>query len=110
MIAVSSVWFYRAYLRRSVLTFLLLGVVPLLGGLYMGIIFFYGLTTQATVVAVVAVIGVALAFALGAFVVWRASPSSPFFAEFEKRRQSDRIGGTDEEESAAGQQETEPAG
>ena len=74
----------------------------------MGAIFFYGLTTQTTVVAVVAVVGVALAFAIGAFVVWRAS--SPFFAAFEKRRQSDRIGETDEEESAVGQQEAEPAG
>jgi hypothetical protein len=110
VIAVSSVWFYRAYVRRSVLTFLVLGVVPLLGGLYMGAIFFYGLTTQSTVVAVVAVVGVALAFAVGAFVVWRASPSSPFFAEFEKRRQSDRMGGTDEEESAASQQGAGPAG
>jgi hypothetical protein len=31
-------------------------------------------------------------------------------AEFEKRRQSDRMGDTDEEESAASQQEAEPAG
>jgi hypothetical protein len=30
--------------------------------------------------------------------------------EFEKRRQSDRMGDTDEEESAASQQEAEPAG
>ena len=85
-------------------------MVPLLGGLYMGATFFYGLTTQSTVVAVVAVAGVALSFAVGALVVWRASPSSPFFAEFEKRRQSDRMGDTDEEESAASQQEAEPAG
>jgi hypothetical protein len=85
VIAVSSVWFYRAYVRRSVVTFLVLGVVPLLGGLYMGAIFFYGLTTQKTVVAVVSVAGVVLSFALGAIVVWRASPSSPFFAEFDKR-------------------------
>ena len=68
----------------------------------MGATFFYGLTTQSAVVAVVAVVGVALAFAVGAFVVWRAS--SPFFAEFEKRRQSDRMGETDEEDSAASQQ------
>jgi len=110
VIAVSSVWFYRAYVRRSVVTFLVLGVVPLLGGLYMGAIFFYGLTTQKTVVAVVSVAGVVLSFALGAIVVWRASPSSPFFAEFDKRRRSDRMGDTDEEESAASQQEAEPAG
>jgi amino acid transporter len=91
VIAISSVWFYRAFLRRSVVTFLVLGVMPLLGGLFMGVIFFYGLTTQTTVVAVVSVVGVALAFALGAFVVWRASPSAPFFAEFDKRRRSGRM-------------------
>jgi amino acid transporter len=92
-IALSSVWFYRAYLRRSVLALLALGVLPLIGGLYMGVIFFYGLTTQATVVAWVSVVGVALSFALGAFVVWRAAPSSPFFAEIERRRQIDRLAG-----------------
>ena len=97
VIALSSVWFYRAYLRRSIVTFLVLGVLPLIGGLYMGAVFFYGLTTQATVVAWVSVVGVALAFALGAFVVWRAAPSAPFFAEIEQRRQADRIAG----ESAA---------
>ncbi len=93
VIALSSVWFYRAYLRRSIVTFLVLGVLPLLGGLFMGAIFFYGLTTQATVVAWVAVAGVALAFILGALVVWRAAPSSPFFAEIEQRRQADRMAG-----------------
>ena len=90
-IALSSVWFYRAYLRRSVATFLALGVLPLIGGLFMGVIFFYGLTTQAAVVAWVSVIGVVLAFGIGAFVVWRAAPSAPFFADIADRRQSDRM-------------------
>jgi amino acid transporter len=103
-IAISSVWFYRAYLRRSALTFLVLGVVPLLGGLFMGAIFFYGLTTQTTVVAVVSVAGVALAFILGAIVVWRAAPGAPFFAEFEERRRSDRMGQTDEAEAVASEE------
>jgi hypothetical protein len=39
----------------------------------------------------VSVAGVALAFALGAFVVWRAAPSAPFFTEIEQRRQADRM-------------------
>jgi amino acid transporter len=93
VIALSSVWFYRAYLRRSIVTFLVLGVLPLVGGLYMGVIFFYGLTTQATVVAWVSVAGVALAFVLGAIVVWRAAPDSPFFTEIRQRRQADRMAG-----------------
>jgi amino acid transporter len=93
VIALSSVWFYRAHVTRSAVTFLALGVLPLLGGLFMGVIFFYGLTTQKAVVAWVAVAGVALAFGIGALVVWRAAPTSPFFAEIEERRQGGRMGG-----------------
>ena len=44
------------------------GVLPLIGGLFMGVIFFYGLTTQAPAVAWVSVAGVALVYILG-FVV-----------------------------------------
>jgi amino acid transporter len=94
-IALASVWFYRAYLRRSVWTFLAMGVLPLLGGLYMGAVFFYGLTTQTASVRWVAVAGVALAFLIGAFVVWRAAPTSPFFTEIAERRRVDRMGGSD---------------
>jgi amino acid transporter len=95
VIALSSVWFYRAYLRRGVVTFLFMGVLPLLGGLFMGAIFFYGLTTQNGTVAWVSVAGVVLAFVLGAIVVWRAAPTAPFFAEIEERRQADRMGQPD---------------
>jgi amino acid transporter len=91
VIALSSVWFYRRHLRRSVATFLVLGVLPLIGGLYMGVIFFYGLSTQTAIVAWVSVIGVALSFGIGILVVWRASPSSPFFVELEERRRSGRM-------------------
>jgi amino acid transporter len=110
VISLSSVWFYRAYLRRSIVTFLVLGVLPLLGGLFMGVIFFYGLTTQATVVAWVSVAGVALAFILGVLVVWRAAPDSPFFAAIEERRQADRLAGEGGEggEPAADGRATEP--
>ncbi len=104
-IALSSVWFYRAYVRRSVVSFVVMGVVPLLGGLFMGAIFFYGLTTQTASVRWVAVAGVVLAFLIGALVVWRAAPTSPFFAEIEERRQADRMAepdaGTDREEEKA---------
>jgi amino acid transporter len=91
VIALSSVWFYRAHIRRTAVTFLVMGVLPLLGGLFMGAIFFYGLTTQTAVVASVSVAGVALAFVLGALVVWRAAPTSPFFAEIEERRRVGRM-------------------
>jgi amino acid transporter len=95
VIAVASVWFYRAHVRRNAVTLLTLGIVPLLGGVYMGVVFFYGLTTQATVVAWVAVAGVALAFILGALIVWRAAPTSPFFVEIQERRQGGRMGESD---------------
>jgi amino acid transporter len=98
-IAMASVWFYRAHLRKSAVRFLTLGVVPLLGGLFMGAIFFYGLTTQRAIVAWVSVIGVALAFGIGALIVWRAAPTSPFFAEIEERRSGGRMGGSDAETS-----------
>ena len=95
VIALASVWFYRAYLRRSVVTFIVVGVLPLIGGLYMGVIFFYGLTTQTATVAWVSVAGVALAFLIGALVVWRAAPDSPFFTEIKERKQADRMAGQD---------------
>jgi hypothetical protein len=57
----------------------------------MGVIFFYGLSTQTAIVAWVSVIGVALSFGIGILVVWRASPSSPFFVELEERRRSGRM-------------------
>jgi amino acid transporter len=65
VIALSSVWFYRSQLRRSLGTAMVQGVLPLIGGLFMGVIFFYGLTTQAPAVAWVSVAGVALVYVLG---------------------------------------------
>ena len=85
VIALSSVWFYRAELRGRPGRILLFGVAPLLGGLFMGTIFFYGLTTQKAVVAYVAVAGVALAYVLG-FIIWRAAKSSPLRDELAARR------------------------
>jgi len=68
VIALSSVWFYRSELRRGLGTAVVRGVLPLLGGLFMGVIFFYGLTTQAPAVAWVSVAGVALVYVLGIIV------------------------------------------
>jgi amino acid transporter len=73
VIALSCVWFYRRELGRSVGTLLVRGVLPLIGGLFMGLIFFYGLTTQAAAVAWVSVAGVVLVYVLG-FVVRRVAP------------------------------------
>src|SRR5260370_33532747 len=65
VIALSSVWFYRSELRGSLGVAVVRGVLPLIGGLFMGLIFFYGLTTQAPAVAWVSVAGVALSYILG---------------------------------------------
>ena len=85
VIALSSVWFYRSELGRSVGTALARGVLPLAGGLFMGVIFFYGLTTQAPAVAWVSVAGVALVYVLG-LVVRRVAPR---FAKREDRGRAD---------------------
>ena len=73
VIALSSVWFYCSELRRSLGVAVVRGVLPLIGGLFMGVIFFYGLTTQAPAVAWVSVAGVALVYVL-AIVVRAVAP------------------------------------
>jgi len=85
IIACASVWFYRDHLQHSFGKLIVLGVLPLLGGLFMGAIFFYGLTTQAHVVAWVAVAIIIVVFALG-FIIKAVRPSSPYFLEMKERR------------------------
>ncbi len=85
VIALSSVWFYRSELRQGVGAALVRGVLPLAGGLFMGVIFFYGLTTQAAVVSWVSVAGIVLVYVLG-LIVRRAAPD---LAKREDRGRSD---------------------
>jgi amino acid transporter len=80
VIALSSVWFYRRRLRQSPVALLVMGVLPLLGGLFMGVIFFYGLTTQGATIAWVSVVGVALMYVLGVVVVL-VRRDSPYLVE-----------------------------
>jgi amino acid transporter len=94
-ISLSCVWFYRAYLRRSVMTLVTLGLLPLLGGLYMAVIFAYGLTTQKHVVAWISVGGITLAYLLGALLVWKTPKDGPFYVALRERRQGDRFEGAD---------------
>jgi hypothetical protein len=94
VIACASVWFYRDHLQHSLGKFLGLGVLPLLGGLFMGVDFGYGLTTQAHVVSWVAAIIIIVVFALG-FVIYAVRPSSPYFQEMKERRLQG-VKGTDE--------------
>jgi amino acid transporter len=88
VIATSSVWFYRAHLRRSLVQALVLGGLPLLGGLFMLFIYIYALTTQSHVIAWVSVIGILLMYALG-FVVRLVRPDAPFFKQVEEMRKED---------------------
>jgi amino acid transporter len=84
-IALASVWFYRSHLRRNPAVLLGLGVLPLLGGLMMGAIFFYGLTTQTAVVAWVSAAGVAFVYVLG-LVVAVTRKQSPFLMDLAQRK------------------------
>jgi amino acid transporter len=90
VIALSSVWFYRSELRRGVGTALTRGVLPLIGGLFMGLIFFYGLTTQVPAVAWVSVAGVVLVYVLG-IIVRRVAPG---LAKREDREHADGAAGS----------------
>jgi amino acid transporter len=90
-IAVSSVWFYRRHLRSSPAALFGIGILPLLGGLFMGVIFFYGLTTQTAVVAWVSVAGVALVYILG-LVVALTRKDSPFLVELRSGHMSEVMG------------------
>jgi amino acid transporter len=94
VVACASVWFYRDHLKHSASKLFMLGIIPLLGGLFMGVIFFYGLTTQAHIVAWVAVIILVIVFALG-FLIHALRPSSPYFTELKERR-AQGIKGSDE--------------
>lgn len=87
VISLSSVWFYRSQLRQSFRRLLMLGVLPLVGGLFLGVIFFYALTTQTAVITWVSVGGLVLVYILG-IVVRRAIPSSPFFTGIAERKRA----------------------
>lgn len=84
-IALASVWFYRSHLRRNPAVLFGLGLLPLLGGLFMGTIFFYGLTTQTAVVAWVSAAGVAFVYVLG-LVVALVRKQSPFLVDLALRK------------------------
>jgi len=46
VIATASVWLYRSEVPRSVRRLLHTGILPLVGALFMTVIFFYGLRIQ----------------------------------------------------------------
>jgi amino acid transporter len=81
VIAVASVWFYRVnILKDGVGTFLLGGVVPLIGGIFCLVMFLYGLKTQSHAVAIVSGVAVVLCYVLG-MVIRALRPKARFFEE-----------------------------
>jgi len=94
VVPVASVWFYRDHLRHSAERFVVLGLIPVIGGLFMLAVFIYGLTTQAHIVSVVAVIILVIVFALG-FIIRALRPDSEYFTSIKERRESG-IKGSDE--------------
>lgn len=91
VIAVSSVWFYREHITNSVSAFVFSGVLPLLGGVFMLVIFAYGLTTQIAAVSIVSAVGVVLIY-VAALVIRLTASDSPFFAEMAQRKLSGHSG------------------
>jgi len=94
IVPLASVWFYRDHLKHNANKFFMLGIVPLLGGLYMGAVFAYGLTTQTHVIAWVASVIIVVVFALGFIIHW-VRPHSEYFTSIKERREQG-IRGSDE--------------
>jgi hypothetical protein len=94
VVAPASVWFYRDHLKHSASRLIVLGLIPLIGGLFMGVDFFYGLTNQTSIVRVVAIIILVVVFGLG-FVIRAVRPNSTYFTEIKERR-AQGIKGSDE--------------
>ena len=79
IIALSAVWFSRRELmERKGVTLLTAGVLPLIGGLFNLVIFVYGLDTQGSTIALVALAGIVLCVVL-AFVVRARARAQTFF-------------------------------
>jgi amino acid transporter len=96
VVAVSSVWFFRSQLTRSWRTFVFGGVLPLVGGGVMIVLCIYGLTTEAGVVAGVAIGIVALVY-IAAFIITRTATDSPFLEELARRRAAGLSGPAEED-------------
>lgn len=56
IIAFAAVWYYRRLITTSARNFLLSGLLPFIGGLFMVVIFAYGLKTQPSQVSIVAAV------------------------------------------------------
>lgn len=88
VIAVASVWFYRAQLRHSASKFFGLGLLPLIGGLFMLFMFVYGLSTQAPAIRWVSVVLLVIVFGLG-LIIKSTRSDAKFFQDLQESRKAD---------------------
>jgi hypothetical protein len=79
VIAIACVWYYRRLLGTSGVNLLLSGVLPLIGGVAMLVVFVYGLTTQSAQVSWVA--GVIVAGCVVVAFIVRSLSHAPYFAQ-----------------------------
>jgi amino acid transporter len=79
IIPLACAWFARAALRRAGRDRLVGVIAPLVGGLFMGILFVYGLKTQPREVSIVA--GIVLVICVAAAVVARAISGNAYFRQ-----------------------------
>ena len=105
VIAVSSVWFFRAHITKSAGNFFLGGLLPLLGGLFCILMFAYGLTTQSIQVSVLSIVLVVVCYA-GGVAARIINPKAPFFVGMARLRATGRT----EAEIAAGLEAAEEGG
>jgi len=88
IIATASVWFYRSHLRHSASKFLGLGLMPLIGGLFMLFMFIYGVWTQVPAIRWVAIVLVAIVFGLGLLIKSR-NADAKYFKDLKVSRKAD---------------------
>jgi hypothetical protein len=79
VIPLACAWFARSALRRPGRDRLVGVIAPLVGGLFMGVLFVYGLKTQPREVSIVT--GIALVICLAAAVVARATSGNAYFRQ-----------------------------
>lgn len=79
VIPLAAAWFARAALRQAGRDRLVGVIAPLVGGLFMGALFVYGLKTQPREVSVVT--GIVLVICVAAAVVARATSGNPYFRQ-----------------------------
>jgi len=80
IIAFACVWYYRRLIMTSTRNFVLSGLLPFVGGLFMLVIFAYGLKTQPSQVSIVAA-ALCVACIVVAFVARAVAGRVPYFTQ-----------------------------